>query len=463
METLQQVPLKDVKPSPFHFRTSFDESAMANLVASVQAGGIHEPLLARKVNGHYELVAGHRRLEAAKLAKLTTVPVIAKDLTDAQALEVQIVENEQREDVSELDQAAGFARLMKLDAKTYTVEHLAGRLGLKPASVYLRLKLLALIPEAQQLLRAGTIDAGHGVLIARQPEKAQKELVKWIKDSLKRGRYDDDEPEAPSVRDLKHYIQNHVKVDLFSDAVRDEQPEVAKALDELKAAGKKPVALSRGWGSSDKGALSQHEVRISDKKCPNLEIGYYTTGDQGEIELVDFCRQKQCKVHYPELARQAADKRKAAKQAKETPAQKEKRQAAERKEREKKAREKALSAAVAAAVVNKTKGFDKPLLAHLASRVVHTWQISKFTAILEPLGLAKLASGAHLTEAALAKLSEADLAKLCVLSMISDRVQYQASAVAKEFKIDVKKLQTAAKPEATTAAPAKKAAARKKR
>src|SRR6476619_1398759 len=102
-----------VKPSATNPRKYFDEGKLAELAASIKAKGVIVPLVTRAVNGHYEIVAGERRWRASKIAGLATVPVVVRELTDVQVLEIQLIENLQREDVHPLEEADGFARLLK--------------------------------------------------------------------------------------------------------------------------------------------------------------------------------------------------------------------------------------------------------------------------------------------------------------------------------------------------------------
>lgn len=444
MESLQQIPLGELKLSPFDVRTSVDDAKLAELAASFESGGIHEPLIGRRVNGKVEVVAGGRRLRAAKKAGLTTVPVIVKDLTDTQAMELQIIENEQREDVSALDQAAGFQKLMKMDPKTYTVEHLAQRVGLQPASVYLRLKLLRMITPAQELMREGLIEAGQGVLIARLGEADQTAVVKWMKDEAK---YHDGQ--YPAVRDLKRHIKEHIKIDLLSPTVAEEQPEVAKKLTDLRAKGVKPVLVTRNW-TNDKGILGGSQWReVGKKKCDHVQVAANAFADQ--VELLDVCTNQKCKVHFPEAAAQRRQTSATARAAKETPAAKEKRLKAERAAKAKRALEDATRGAVLLDILATVKAVTKPILAYLVTRELDASGSAEFSQELQALGLTAFTKsmGESKAVAALAKATDRQLAQLAVFAAIAERLTYELPKVAKEFGVNLKaierKVQTAAK------------------
>lgn len=146
-------------------RRHFDKGALGELADSLKSLGMVQPVVARRVNGHYEVVAGERRVLAARHAKLDEIPVTVRELTDEQVLEVQLVENLQREDLHELAEAEGYEQLMKLHH--YTVEQLVDKIGKSKAYVYARLKLTALCPEARRAFYDGKLNASTALLIAR--------------------------------------------------------------------------------------------------------------------------------------------------------------------------------------------------------------------------------------------------------------------------------------------------------
>lgn len=176
-DTLKWIPLKDIKPSPTNPRKWFDQARLAELAGSIKTAGIVQPLVVRPKAGGYELVAGERRLRAAGLAGLPTAPAIVRELTDEQVLELQIIENNQRADVTALEEARGYRALMKLDPKKHTAGTIAGRIGKSEKYVWDRMKLLDLIEPAQELLDQGRITAGHAILIARLKPEQQKQVL----------------------------------------------------------------------------------------------------------------------------------------------------------------------------------------------------------------------------------------------------------------------------------------------
>ena len=146
-------------PSPFQPRKDFDEEAMNALVESVKEKGVLQPLLVRKKNGRFEIIAGERRWRASKLAGLQTVPVIVKDMDDKEVLEVALVENLLRENLSAIEEAEGFQRL--IDEFSHTQEALAQIVGKSRSHVANTLRLLNLPDPVKDLVREGTLSAGH--------------------------------------------------------------------------------------------------------------------------------------------------------------------------------------------------------------------------------------------------------------------------------------------------------------
>lgn len=188
----QYIPLAKLQPSPFN-RKRFNEEKLKELTENVKLQGVIVPILVRPLPADkFEIVAGERRWRAAKGAQLPTLPAIVRELTDAQAIELQVIENNQREDVHPLEEAEGFERLMKCqkaDGAKYTAEDIAVKIGRSRSHVFGRIKLLALCPEARQAFYDEKIDASKALLIARiGHHDTQRQALKDItKDEYGRG------------------------------------------------------------------------------------------------------------------------------------------------------------------------------------------------------------------------------------------------------------------------------------
>jgi len=163
---VRQVPLSELRVSALQPRKRFDEAAIAELAASIAEKGVLQPLLVRRSNGGYEIVAGERRFRAAERAGLTTVPVLVRDLSDRQTLEIAIVENLQREDLDDLEEAEAFKQLLGFGM---TQEEVAKAVGKSRSAVANTLRLLSLPAPARAALARHEITAGHARAILAQP------------------------------------------------------------------------------------------------------------------------------------------------------------------------------------------------------------------------------------------------------------------------------------------------------
>ena len=164
--------------SPSNPRKRFNEESLKELAESFKSQGILQPLVVRAKSSDenkYEVVAGARRLRAAQLAELKTVPARVVELSDAAAIEAQVVENLQREDIHPLEEAFGFRSLLNLNDPNYTVASLAARAGKSEAYVQGRIKLSELIPPIADAFLSDRIAIGHALLIAKLPASQQQE------------------------------------------------------------------------------------------------------------------------------------------------------------------------------------------------------------------------------------------------------------------------------------------------
>jgi len=171
----RDVPVTALTESSSNPRKRFDETSLSELAASFKAQGVLAPLLVRELDeSKYEVIAGARRLRAAKIAELKNVPVRIVKLTDAEAVEAQCVENLQREDIHPLEEALGFKSLLELGAP-YNIAHIAARSGKSEAYIYGRLKLADLIPPVAEAFLKDEITIGHALLIAKLQTSQQQE------------------------------------------------------------------------------------------------------------------------------------------------------------------------------------------------------------------------------------------------------------------------------------------------
>lgn len=160
------LPLDRLAPSPRQPRATFDDAALEELAASIREKGLLQPLLVRPAGEGYEVVAGERRWRAARLAGLASVPVVVREIDERETLELGLVENLQREDLSPLEEARAYARLIEMGR---TQEEAAKVVGKGRSTVANALRLLALPARALEALEAGRITPGHARAILALP------------------------------------------------------------------------------------------------------------------------------------------------------------------------------------------------------------------------------------------------------------------------------------------------------
>ena len=160
IETTNVMPLSQLTPGKFQPRKNFNQDSLKELAESIKAQGIIQPILVRMTsNNQFEIIAGERRWQAAKIAKLDEVPVVVKDIPDSTALAMALIENIQREDLNVIEEARGIKRL--IDEFNITHEAAAEAVGKSRAAVSNTLRLLSLCEHAQNALETNRIEMGH--------------------------------------------------------------------------------------------------------------------------------------------------------------------------------------------------------------------------------------------------------------------------------------------------------------
>lgn len=193
-EAVQEVKIKELRPNPYQPRKIFQQEAIDELKQSILEHGILQPIIVRKSIKGYEIVVGERRYRAAQAAKLETVPVVVRELNEQQMMELSVLENLQREDLTPIEEASAYQMLMqKLEL---TQEQLAKRLGKSRPHIANLVRLLSLPSKIQDLISSGEISMGHGraLLGLRKKEKIPAVVEKIIKENL-------------NVRQLELFIQ----------------------------------------------------------------------------------------------------------------------------------------------------------------------------------------------------------------------------------------------------------------
>ncbi|MGN0445527.1 MAG: ParB/RepB/Spo0J family partition protein [Acutalibacteraceae bacterium] len=191
--------LTEIEPNKEQPRKTFDQKALDELAESIQKNGVLQPLLVRPMSdGSYQLVAGERRWRASRIAGLTEVPVIIKEMSDEQAMEIALIENLQREDLNPIEEAEGLQLL--ITRYHLTQEEAAARVGCSRPAVSNALRLLNLPESVRDMAKAGEISAGHArALLGFQDENQMQKTAEEIRDH------------GLSVREIEKRIRNAQK------------------------------------------------------------------------------------------------------------------------------------------------------------------------------------------------------------------------------------------------------------
>jgi ParB family chromosome partitioning protein len=262
----RDLPIDSLTESPNNPRKSFDEASLNELAASIKAQGILSPLVVRPVNHHFEIVAGARRYRAAQLAGLETAPARIVELTDAQAIEASIVENLQRRNVHPLDEAEGFAALMRLEEPKYTIEQIGAKCGKNPSYVAARLRLTELaVPIAEAFVR-NEIGVGHALLLAKlQPSEQEEALAACYQEQY--GGPNKTKHVLLPVRHLQQWIEHNILLELTDAPFSKEDaalvPEAGSCIDCPKRTGHNVLLFE--------GIAVQHDS-CSDPKCWAMKV-----------------------------------------------------------------------------------------------------------------------------------------------------------------------------------------------
>jgi ParB family chromosome partitioning protein len=229
---LRELAVTAVRPNPFQPRTRLDEGALAELAASIEASGLLQPVVVRPGNGGYELIAGERRWRAVQRLGWPTVPAVVKDVDDQTLLTLALVENLQRDDLSPIDEARGYRRLMEEFALSQV--DVARAVGRHRATVANLLRLLKLPEEVQALIQEGKLSEGHArALLALEQSEAVVRMAKravadgWSVREVEsrvrgdgRGRRREPRPLTPEGRRVEEALRKRLGTDVRIHAGR---------------------------------------------------------------------------------------------------------------------------------------------------------------------------------------------------------------------------------------------------
>ncbi len=495
----RSVPITALAESATNPRKRFDAKSLEELAASFKTQGILAPLLVRELEeSKYEVVAGARRLRAAKLAELEKLPVRVVKLTDAEAIEAQCVENLQREDIHPLEEALGFKSLLEL-GEPYNIATIASRAGKSEAYVYGRIRLADLIPPVAEAFLKDQITIGHALLIAKLPASQQqeafaaafrgqwtsegntqvlipvRELAAWIESNillqLASAPFDKQDetlvPEAGSCANCpKRTGFNKL---LFPDVRKDSctSPDCFRA--KIDASVKKTletkpqlIQISAAWNSREGAPLGRnHYVELEVKKpkangassklsahqkpCEKMTEAIVMDGGKRGL-LVKVCADPTCRVHHPNTP---------------SPQQVERERAEERKRIEKEKLAITTRHRVLATILQRVSApLKKADLLAVAHYLIGHLSYSQVPALAKRHKVDVKKDSASAQEILATQVSKYDEAELCKLlleiSLLDSAYQRSTSSrddvlmdAAKRYRVDAEKLQKAVAEELT--------------
>jgi ParB family chromosome partitioning protein len=252
---LAEVAVDQIDANPFQPRRTFAADKLKELADSIRSSGVVQPVLLRRADGRYQLIAGERRWRAARQAGLTSIPAVVREIGDRDALEMALTENLLREDLNPLEAAQGYAALQQKHGLSH--EEIAERLGLDRSTITNTLRLLRLPPEVQQMIAEGAISAGHArALLGLESAAAQLQLAQMI---VKQGL---------SVRQVENLV-----------ALRGSKPVKKKDADEAP----KLDANVRAAVLEMERTLGTRVKVQGDEKRGKIEISYFSAEDLNRI------------------------------------------------------------------------------------------------------------------------------------------------------------------------------------
>lgn len=347
----------DLWPSPLNPRKTIDPTALKELAASIRENGIIEPLVVRQKpqfdNGtgpQFEIAAGERRWRASLLVHESPLPCVVRELTDAQLVELALNENQQRDSIHPLEEAAAIQLLLDLDP-TNTIASIARKMGEEYAWVYNRLKLLRMSELAQSAYRAiGADFDDHAAILAKVPSHQQDgalaacfsdllyeipELEEeggkvdppyTVAEAVTESRWDLLKDCLNSTASLRRWIASHTTIDIADQAVQEELPTLAEAQADAAAEEKALVQVSLDpqltetqakelgvirrarWIEIDETATPE-PGRVSNERCEHMRraaVTHPATPKTLRVPVVTICSKRSCPVHRPAPPKRAA-------------------------------------------------------------------------------------------------------------------------------------------------------------
>lgn len=264
-DVVQEIFIRSIRPNRYQSRRNFEPEAMKDLAESIKAYGILQPIIVRKIDERtYEIIAGERRVNAARKIGLETIPAVIREYTDAQMREVSLIENVQRQDLSVLEEAAAYDSLIKEFG--YTQETLAAKIGKSRSHITNLLRLLKLAPKVREWVSAGKISMGQArPLLAIEDADLQVNVAEMVIS------------EDLSVRKVEAFIKELRN----SGLIPDDKPPVQPS---------KPYAIVPSKRTNPRPAESPYATRFRDaeKKLSGLIGAPIKIVDEGNVHQIQI-------------------------------------------------------------------------------------------------------------------------------------------------------------------------------
>lgn len=313
MQTMKMIKIEELVPSKTNPRKTFEQRPMDGLIASIKEKGIVQPILVRPIKDNFEIVTGERRYRAALAAALKEMPAMVKDISDQDALEIQVIENLHREDVHPLEEAEGYFVLSRKPGTT--VAKIAEKIGQSEKYVYDRMKLLSLIKEAKDMFLANKFTAGHAIILARLSPAEQKLCLERDHGGVFQTEYaghlyekkEKDPIKPKTVRELQVWVDEHVR--FIPDKV-DQMifPETANVLEQIKEKAEKIVSITENHyvqtsARNDERIIGPRSWTRADgksgsKTCEQSITGVFVVGPGRGNHLKVCIAKEKCKIHW---------------------------------------------------------------------------------------------------------------------------------------------------------------------
>lgn len=327
---VESLAIEDVRESPMNPRKTFTD--MAELAADVARRGVLQPILVRPIkvagsSARFEVVFGARRFRAAEMAGLETVPAMVRQLDDAEALELMVIENAQRNDVHPLEEAHAFRELHTKHKQS--AQYIAERTGRSLSAIYDSLRLANLVPAAKKHFLAGDFTLSHAIILSRLDAETQERAIDPDEDALfmyedpelfdpREEATDDDGFKPRSVREFQAWVDRRVKFDATAPDVPQLFPETAQVVAAAKEEAEKVVHVTYerqlhpdarqegGQRVYAEGSWERADGRSKSRTCEHSVTGVIVIGPgRGEALRVCIAREK-CQTHWADWQKEKA-------------------------------------------------------------------------------------------------------------------------------------------------------------